>query len=254
MTGHVHLALEDAIARVTIAHPGKLNAMSRAMWVELRAIFERVHALGECRAVIVAGEAGDFCAGGDISEYPRFRFDEKSLAHFHENEVWGGLRAMLECDVPVVACIAGACMGAGLEIASCCDIRVAGESAKFGAPIARLGFPMAPREAAIVARAVGDATAREILLEAAVLSAAEMKARGFLQRVVADADTQPQAEAAAHRIAALAPQAARLNKQSLRVLADTAAGLDARGAYVYADSPEHREGISAFLDKRKPRF
>jgi enoyl-CoA hydratase/carnithine racemase len=254
MTGHVRLELDGPIARVMLSHPGKLNAMSRAMWLELRAIFERLHAMGECRAIVVAGEGGDFCAGGDISEYPRFRFDEKSLAHFHENDVWGGLRAMLDCDVPIVAAIEGACMGAGLEVASCCDIRIAGESAKFGAPIAKLGFPMALREAAVVTRAVGDATAREILLEAAVLPASEMKARGFLQRVVGDAEVAAQAGASAQRIASFAPQAARLNKQSLRALGIAVSELDASGAYAYADSPEHREGIAAFIAKRKPSF
>jgi enoyl-CoA hydratase/carnithine racemase len=254
MSGHVQLSLEGPIARVTLSHPGKLNAMSRAMWVELGAIFGRVHAMGEVRCAVVAGEGGDFCAGGDISEYPHFRFDEKALAHFHENEVWGGLRAMLECDVPIVAAIEGACIGGGLEIASCCDIRIAGESAKFGAPIAKLGFPMAPREAAIVRAAIGDATARELLLEATALPASEMKARGFLQRVVADADVIASAQESARRIASLSPQAARLNKQSLRTLNLAASGLDVSGAYSYADSDEHREGVTAFIEKRKPRF
>jgi enoyl-CoA hydratase/carnithine racemase len=254
MSGHVQLSLEGPIARVTLSHPGKLNAMSRAMWVELGAIFGRVHAMSEVRCAVVAGEGGDFCAGGDISEYPHFRFDEKALAHFHENEVWGGLRAMLECDVPIVAAIEGACIGGGLEIASCCDIRIAGESAKFGAPIAKLGFPMAPREAAIVRVAIGDATARELLLEATALPASEMKARGFLQRVVADADVIASAQESARRIASLSPQAARLNKQSLRTLNLAASGLDVSGAYSYADSDEHREGVTAFIEKRKPRF
>jgi enoyl-CoA hydratase/carnithine racemase len=254
MTGHVDLALDGSIARVTLSHPGKLNAMSRAMWVELGAIFQRVHSMGEVRCVVVAGDGGDFCAGGDISEYPHFRFDEKALAHFHENEVWGGLRSMLECDVPIVAAIGGACIGGGLEIASCCDIRIAGESAKFGAPIAKLGFPMAPREAAIVATAIGDATARELLLEASTLAATEMKARGFLQRVVPDADVIAAAQDSAQKIASFSPQAARLNKQSLRALNIAASGLDVNGAYSYADSHEHREGVTAFLEKRKPSF
>jgi enoyl-CoA hydratase/carnithine racemase len=254
MSGHVNLTLDGPVARVTLSHPGKLNAMSRAMWIELAGIFGRVHAMGECRAVIVAGEGGDFCAGGDISEYPHFRFDEKALAHFHENEVWAGLRAMLECDVPILAAIEGACIGGGLEIASCCDIRVAGESAKFGAPIAKLGFPMAPREAAVVAAAIGDATARGLLLEATSLGAAEMKARGFLQRVVGDTNVIASAQESAQRIAALSPQAARLNKQSLRALNLAASGVDVRDAYSYADSHEHREGVTAFLEKRKPRF
>lgn len=254
MTGQVRIAIDGPVARVELSHPGKLNAMSRAMWIELRGIFERIHALGECRCVVLAGEGGDFCAGGDISEYPHFRFDEKSLAHFHDNEVWGGLAAMLECDVPIVARLEGACMGAGLEMASCCDIRIAGESAKFGAPIARLGFPMALREAAVVARAVGDATAREILLEAAVLGAAEMKSRGFLQGVAPDDEVAARAEERAQRIASLAPQAARLNKQSLRALAAQVSQLEPPGSYAWAGSAEHREGVAAFLEKRKPRF
>lgn len=248
MTGTVRVDLHDGIAAVTLAHPAKLNAMSRAMWRQLREAFATLHA-GSARCVLLRGEGGAFCAGGDISEYPGFRFQEASLRAFHEDEVWGGLQAMLDCDVPIVAQIDGACMGAGMEIASTCDIRIAGQSARFGAPIARLGFPMAPREAQLVARAAGELTAREMLLEAAALDAAEMKRRGFLNRVVPDADVAAQALASARRIAALAPQAARLNKQLLRNLAGPHGG-----AYAYADSPEHREGIRAFLEKRQPAF
>lgn len=248
MTGTVRVDIHDGIAAVTLAHPGKLNAMSRAMWRELRDAFIALHN-GSARCVLLRGEGGAFCAGGDISEYPGFRFDEAALRSFHEDDVWGGLKAVLHCDVPVVAQIDGACMGAGMEIASACDIRIAGESARFGAPIARLGFPMAPHEAQLVARAAGELTAREMLLEAAALSAAEMKQRGFLNRVVPDADVAAQALASARRIAALSPQAARLNKQVLRNL-----GAHHDAAYGYADSPEHREGISAFLEKRQPAF
>lgn len=251
MTGTVRVDIHDGIAAVTLAHPGKLNAMSRAMWRELRDVFMQLQA-GDARCVIVRGEGGAFCAGGDISEYPGFRFEEASLRAFHEGDVWGGLSAMLDCDVPVVAQIDGACMGAGMEIASACDIRIAGESARFGAPIARLGFPMAPCEAQLVARAAGELTAREMLLEAAALGAADMKQRGFLNRVVPDADVAAQALHSARRIAMLAPQAARLNKQTLRALGVPGASHDA--AYRYADTAEHREGISAFLEKRQPAF
>ena len=251
MTGQVRVDIHDGIAAVTLAHPGKLNAMSRAMWRELRAIFIDLHK-GDARCVILRGEGGAFCAGGDISEYPAFRFEDASLRAFHEEDVWGGLQAVQDCDVPVIAQIEGACMGAGVEIASACDIRIAGESARFGAPIARLGFPMAPREAQLVVRAAGELTAREMLLEAAALGAAEMKQRGFLNRVVADADVAAQALHSARRIAALAPQAARLNKQMLRKLSAGHGHND--DAYRYADSPEHREGINAFLQKRQPAF
>jgi enoyl-CoA hydratase/carnithine racemase len=251
MAGQVLFEREGGLGVVTLSNPPKLGAMSRAMWRELKSVFEAACASVELRCILVRGEGGAFCAGGDIAEYPGFRFDSRTLADFHERDVWGGLAAMLDCDIPLVAQIEGACMGAGMEIASCCDIRVAGGSATFGAPIARLGFPMAPREAQLVAREAGLATAREMLLQAAVLDAAEMKSRGFLHAVVADAHVTQEARARAGRIAALAPQAARLNKRTLRALA--AGGQPAR-PYDYAPGEEHREGIAAFLEKRNPAF
>lgn len=257
------------VARVTLRHEGRLNAMSRAMWRQLRTVFQDIQRSDGVRCVLIEGAGEAFCAGGDISEYPAFRFDPAQLRDFHESDVWGGLAAMLDCDVPIVARIAGACMGAGVEIASCCDIRIAAAGARFGAPIAKLGFPMAPREAALVAGAVGDVTARQMLLEATTFSAAEMAQRGFLSRVVDTEQLEAQALGTALRIAALAPGAARLNKQTLRAIrksvplapdqqAQAASDLLANNAladpYAYADSAEHREGINAFLAKRAPVF
>ena len=257
MSGSIHLAMADGVARVAVSHPGKLNAMSRAMWRELRAVFGQIQQDASLRCVVVHGP-DHFCAGGDISEYASFRFEETSLRDFHENDVWGGLQAMLECDVPLIAQIEGNCMGAGLEIASCCDIRIASDTAGFGAPIAKLGFPMAPREAALVARAVGELTAREMLLSAAVLDAARMQQRGFLNQVVVASALDAAVNAFVQRISSLAPRAARLNKQTFRALAPvqiecTAIDLIAN-AYRYANSAEHREGILAFTEKRMPQF
>jgi enoyl-CoA hydratase len=268
MSGEVLMAAgEQGVVHVTLRHAGRLNAMSRAMWRQLRAVFEDIQGRGTAvRCVLVAGEGDAFCAGGDISEYPGFRFDAAALRDFHENDVWGGLSAMLECDAPVVAQISGACMGAGVEIASCCDIRIAGSSARFGAPIAKLGFPMAPREAQLVAAAVGDAVARQMLLEAATFSATDMQARGFLSRLVPDDAVAAEALASALRVAALAPEAARMNKQTFRALKQRQAqhsfapdaiknvANDVSDPYGYASSAEHREGIAAFLEKRQPLF
>jgi len=258
MSGAVLLEVKGSLAFVTLSHPGKLNAMSRAMWRELRAVFERLQQAADVRCVMVRGEVGHFCAGGDISEYAGFRFEEAALRDFHERDVWGGLQAMLDCDIPMVAMIEGNCMGAGMEIASCCDIRIASDTAKFGAPIAKLGFPMAPREAALVVRAAGELTAREMLLSAAVLGAAEMKRRGFLNQVLPDSEAGAAALACVERSATLAPGAARLNKQALRALAEAGSAqavIDlAASAYHYAASPEHREGVTAFTEKRQPRF
>ena len=256
MAGQILCTEQGAVAQVTLSHTGKFNAMSRSMWRDLKTLFDGLACRSDLRCIVIRGEDGHFCAGGDIAEYPSFRFDEAGLTHFHEVEVWGGLNAILRCDIPVIAAIEGNCMGAGVEIASCCDIRVAGVSARFGAPIARLGFPMAPREARLVADAVGLTTARDMLLEAAVLNAELMLQRGFLSRVVDDGLVVSEALTSASRLALLAPQAARLNKQTLRALTHGAADMEAlvASAYTYADSAEHREGIGAFLAKRKPEF
>jgi enoyl-CoA hydratase len=255
--------------------------MTRTMWRELRAAAvslehsennscSRSISLRQSpvRCVIMQGEAGHFCAGGDISEYPEFRFQEASLRAFHEDEVAPALHALLALDMPLIAQIEGNCMGGGLEIAACCDIRIAGQGAVFGAPIARLGMPMAPQELAIVLRAAGDATVREMLLEARSFSAQQMQERGFVHRVVADDAVASEAQATAKRICKLSPQAARLNKQALRQLCKlnnpvaqwniAGAAIDnvvtADNPYAYASSAEHQEGITAFLEKRSAQF
>ena len=266
MRGMIQFEQQAGVAQVTISHSARFNAMSCAMWRELCSVFESIQRSTDVRCVVISGENGNFCAGGDISEYASFRFEEDTLRNFHENEVWGGLQAMLDCDVPIVAHIEGNCMGAGVEMASCCDIRLSSVSAQFGAPIAKLGFPMAPREAALVAREVGSVTARQMLLEAAIFSAQAMKDAGFLSRVVSDELLAAEVQTTARRMAQLAPQAARLNKQTLRALNSPVAPVQyaqaaintiafkAPDPYAYADSAEHREGIGAFLEKRKPVF
>ena len=258
MTASIGLRTQGPLAFVTLANSGRLNAMTRAMWRELREVFERLAQLPALRCVVVGGEGGAFCAGVDISEYPSVRFEVEQLRAFHEDEVWAALAAMLACELPLVACIEGACMGAGLEIASCCDIRLAGASAKFGAPIARLGFPMAPREAALVQGAIGDVLARDMLLAAGVHEAERLRDAGFLLRVLPDAELQAEVLAHANRIATLAPAAARRNKATFAALrqADAQAAVAPllASAYDYADTAEHREGIAAFLGKRPPVF
>lgn len=255
MSGTIELQRDGALAFLTLSHAGRLNAMSRHMWRDLREAALGLQRDPALRCVVVRGAGGAFCAGGDISEYPDFRFERERLRAFHEDEVWGALAALLAIEAPLVAQIEGACLGAGLEIASCCDIRLAGASAKFGAPIAKLGFPMAPREAALVAAAVGDTLARDMLLAAGMHGAARLLAAGFLLDVRPDAEVADAALAHAARVAVLAPQAARLNKRTLAALraAELAPALLA-AAYDYAEAHEHREGISAFLAKRAPVF
>jgi enoyl-CoA hydratase/carnithine racemase len=251
MDAGIVVAQNGPVTTVTLNSPDKLNAMSRAMWRDLKAAFEAIQVAPDTRCVLVRGAGPHFCAGGDIAEYPDFRFDPIALRHFHEEEVWGALSAMLACDVPIVAQIQGVCMGAGVEIASACDLRLASDTSTFGAPIARLGFPMAAREAALVSAAVGAMTARAMLLTAEVFPAAHMAAHGFLTHVLPSPELEAACQTLARRITGLAPQAARLNKQTLRALQS---GTEVANPYGYASSPEHREGITAFLAKRKPQF
>jgi enoyl-CoA hydratase len=281
----IDLRTDGAVATITLRNAARRNAMTRAMWRELHSVAESLHSFKKSsesdsclrtnslgyspiRCIIVQGEAGHFCAGGDISEYPEFRFNEASLRAFHEDEVAPALHALLACDVPLIAQIEGNCMGGGLEIAACCDIRIAGQGATFGAPIAKLGMPMAAQELAIVLRAAGEATVREMLLEARTFNAEQMHQRGFVQRLVADDAVAAEVQATAQRMCALSPQAARLNKQALRqfympnqavaqlkiaqAATDTIASEN--NPYAYADSAEHVEGITAFLQKRSPQF
>ncbi|HEX5687048.1 MAG TPA: enoyl-CoA hydratase-related protein [Ideonella sp.] len=261
MAGHVVLLTADGhgIARLQFSHPGKLNALSVQMWRDLRALVEELNALPAAqgpRVIIVQGDGGSFVAGADIEEFPDFRFDTDTLAHYHEEVVAPALNALLDCERPLVAQIEGACVGGGLEIAACCDIRLCGESSRFGVPIAKLGFPMAPLEIEIVARVIGETCLRELLLEARVLNATEAHQRGLVTRVVPDAQVAAEARRSAEAMAVLSPQALRLNKRALRQFGRAhGSSADERAPhYAYAPSAEHREGLAAFNEKRPARF
>ena len=259
MPGSVAVSHSTGVTRVTLHNAGKLNAIDIAMWHELRRVFTDLQALPADQApavVVVCGADGHFAAGGDIAEFAGFRFDEARLRHFHEEIVAPALQAMLDCDVPIYAQIDGICMGGGLEIAACCDVRICGEASRFGAPIAKLGFPMAHTEVALLRQVFSEAVLREMLLEARLYDAPAAWRCGLVHEVVVDEAVAAQVSARCERIAAtLSPQAARLNKRTLRQLAAGGLTPDQRDAhFAYADSTEHREGVTAFIDKRAPRF
>lgn len=255
MTGRIDFQRDPhhgGIGVLTLAHPGKLNAISVEMWHRLRELASSFDAMSpSLGAVIVRGDGGNFAAGADIEEFPAFRFDVDRLRHYHEQVIAPALHALLATDVPLVAQIEGVCVGGGLEIACCCDLRVAAPTARFGAPIAKLGFPMAPDELAVVARATGRLSAAELLLEATLLGAPTALQRGLLHRLAEDAAAE--AYATASRIAALPHEVARANKRTLRQLdrgGPTPAERDAH--FFYADSETHRSGILAFLARTSP--
>lgn len=257
MKASIGFDIHDQLATITLDNPDKLNAINAAMWSELSAALAEVSASPTIRCLVVrgAGEAA-FAAGGDIEEFRTVRASVDDALHYHDELVARALTAIRDCPVPTVAAIRGPCIGGGLEIAGCCDIRIAGESARFGAPINRLGFSMYPGEMAGLLALVGPAVVLEILLEGRILDAREALQKGLLSRVVEDDRVFDEAAACAARICAGAPLVARWHKQWARRLQDPAplsAG-EKRAAFAFLDTEDYREGLQAFLDKRRPEF
>ncbi|MDD3676311.1 MAG: enoyl-CoA hydratase-related protein [Thauera propionica] len=257
MESKISFDLADGIATVTLHNPGKLNAVNAAMWRGLSSALKRVADTPEVRCVILRGAGDDaFAAGGDIEEFLTVRATVDDALHYHEELVANALDAIRNCAVPTVAAIRGACIGGGLEIAGCCDIRIAGESSRFGAPINRLGFSMYPGEMAGLLALVGPAVVLEILLEGRILTAREALQKGLLSRVVDDEKVFDEAATCAARIYAGAPLVARWHKQWVRRLMTGAPLTDTekRQAFDFLATEDYREGLDAFLNKRAPRF
>jgi enoyl-CoA hydratase/carnithine racemase len=256
MSDTILVSRDGPVATVVLNNPDKLNALNRAAWVRLNDVMGELSAADDVRCIVVRG-AGDkaFASGADISEFPAERANA-AQARVYGGATAGALGAVLGCRHPTVAMILGVCTGGGLEIACACDLRISGESGRFGAPINRLGHAMAYPEMEVVRRVAGDAVVLELLLEGCILGAREAAAKGLLTRVVADEAVEEEAYAAARRIAEGAPLAARCNKRFVRRLGEpeplTAAETDE--SYALCDSEDYREGLRAFLAKEKPSF
>ncbi len=245
----------DGIATVTLSHPGKLNAIDTAMWRRLRVVFEGLTQDTSLRCVIVRGADGNFAAGADVEEFPAVRATVEQGIAYHEDLIAPALQAIAECLHPTVAAIDGVCVGGGLEIACSCDIRIAQHGSRFGIPINRLGFPLAPRELQGLLQLVGKARTLEILLEGRVFDAEEAQAKGLLHRIAADVHSA--AHESAVRIAQGAPLAARANKAMVRRLMPPVAPLnehELNAGYAFLESRDYREGVESFLAKRPPVF
>ena len=244
------------IATVTLNNPDKLNALGLASWKCLGRILRELDADKALRCVVIRG-AGDkaFAAGADISEFEKTRNNAKAGRKYGE-QIEKTMEAIALCRHPIVAMIHGACVGGGLETASQCDLRICGTSSRFGIPIAKLGLVVGYGEMKGLLDLVGRVATMEILLEGRILNAAEAKDMGLVNRVVADDKVEEEAMAAARRIAAGAPLVARWHKKFAQRLADPRALTLAERDEAYAcfDTEDYREGVRAFLAKRKPEF
>lgn len=255
MAGDILLERDGGLATVTLFNPGKLNAIDAAMWRRLAAVMAELDGDDGLRAVIVRGDGAAFAAGGDLDEFRTERANADKALAYHE-AVGLALAAVEACRHPTVALILGPCVGGGLEIACACDLRIAGDSARFGAPINKLGFSMYPGELAGLLKLAGPAVAKEILLEGRLLTAREGYEKGLLTRVLPDKDVEAEALATARRIAAGAPLTARAHKYWIARLQDGRPLTEAekRASFDFLGSADYTEGLAAFAEKRKPDF
>ena len=252
----VLVARDGTIATVTLNNPAKLNALNQPMWERLGAAMRELSADDELRCVVLRG-AGDqaFAAGADISEFAAARADAQQAKVYGEL-IHETMQAVARCRHPVIAMISGACIGGGLEIAAMCDLRICGQSSRFGVPIKNLGLTMGYGELQGVLALVGRAVALEILLEGRVFDAAEALHKRLVNRVVADADVEREGYALAARIAAGAPLVARWHKQFIERLTvvPQIPRSEWDAGYACFDTADYRTGVAAFLAKRKPQF
>jgi len=247
---------DGGIATVVLNRPHKLNALTKPMWQRLGGVMRELSDDEALRCIVLRG-AGEksFAPGNDISEFENERSNVEQARAYGEVH-HRALSALYECRHPVVAMIHGICVGGGLEIAALCDLRICGESSRFGIPIKNLGLTLGPREMQGLLRLAGRAATLEILLEGRVFGAAEAKDKGLVTRVVADERVEEEAYACARRIAAGAPLVARWHKQFLRRLEDPAPLTRAEEDEAYAcyGTRDFQIGYRAFLAKEKPAF
>ena len=257
-TDGITVGRDGGIATVVLDRPHKLNALTKAMWAALGNAVRALSADDAVRCIVLRG-AGEkaFSPGNDISEFATERANKaQAIAYGHAMHTTA--LALAECRHPIVAQIHGICVGGGLEIAALADLRICGESSRFGAPIKNLGLVMAYAEMAPLIELVGKAVTLELLLEGRIMDAREALAKGLVTRVVSDSDVAAEARATAQRIADGAPLVARWHKQFVRRLmsapAQALAVAERDQAFDCFDTEDFRIGYAAFLAKNKPAF
>ena len=256
MSERVRAARDGSIAVVTLDYPDRLNVLDLAGW---EALAETVRAAGEdsdVRCIVIRGTGSQaFSAGSDISVFPLQRLEPDDVRTYSA-VIEAALTAIADCPVPTVAMIEGVCVGGGVEIAGCCDLRVCGVSSRFGAPINQLGLTMSHAELRPLVRAVGPNAVLEILLEGEIFGADRAQQIGLVSRVVPDAQVEAEAMNTARRIAAGAPLVNRWHKKFIRRLADSTplSAAEIAEAYAAFDTEDYRTGVRAFLEKVDPEF
>ncbi len=246
-----------AVGIITINRPKALNALSRATVAELAAAIEELNADDTVRTIILTG-AGEkaFVAGADISEFNSLRSAEEAVEYARAGQAV--LNRIERLPKPVIAAINGYALGGGCELAMACDIRIAADTARLGQPEINLGIIPGYGGTQRLTRLVGKGMAKLLVLGGDPIPAQEAQRIGLVDIVVPAAELMDRAMELAEKLAAKAPVALRLCKQAINEGAEgtLATGLDHEAALfgVVFDTEDRVEGVSAFLEKRKPTW
>jgi len=243
---------------LTFNRPESRNAMTFAMYDRLGEIAREANQDDSLRCLVLTG-AGDkaFVAGTDISQFKSFKTEADAIEY--EERMEREIGALGRVRVPTIAAIRGACTGGGFAIAGSCDLRIGAPSARLGIPIARtLGNCLSMASLNLLVELMGPARAKEMLFTARLIEAPEAKAIGLLNEVVESEEALlPRAQALSEQIAGNAPLTIRAVKEGVRRILETRRLDPEEGRDLIVAcylSEDFREGMSAFLEKRKPRW
>jgi enoyl-CoA hydratase len=244
---------EEPIAVVLLNRPRQLNALSDELMDALVSELQQLDRNDAIRCIVLGGSERAFAAGADIAELAATSAIE--LYYARRIERWDTIRGLW---TPLVAAVSGYCLGGGCELAMACDLIVASETARFGQPETSLGIIPGAGGTQRLTRAVGKATAMDVILSGRFLSAGEALAAGLVARVVAREAWLDEAKAVAREIASKGPVATRLAKEAIDRAYESALqlGLDyeRRALNLAFASEDAKEGLKAFIEKRKPEF
>lgn len=256
MTDRLQVRKDGATGWIVFNNPERRNAVSVDMWEALPKALAGFEADPEVRLVVLAG-AGDkaFVSGADISQFEKERSGPEAVQRYEE--LAEGAQATLQgFEKPLLAMIRGYCLGAGLNIAAICDLRIAAEDARLGIPAARMGLGYRASSMKNLVDLVGIAYAKEIMLTARQLTAAEARQMGLVHHVVPVAELEAFTRRLCDDISGNAPLTMRAAKRILREVSRADYDVAKCRAWVKEcfDSEDYKEGRKAFMEKRKPVF
>ncbi|MBV8190117.1 MAG: enoyl-CoA hydratase/isomerase family protein [Alphaproteobacteria bacterium] len=249
---------DGAVGHVVFNNPAKRNAVSLDMWDGFVGILQDFAKDPEIRCVVVSGAGGKaFVSGADISKFESERANAEAQVRYDAISKQG-YESLYEFPKPTIAKITGYCIGGGMNLAACCDLRYCSDGARFGVPAARLGLGYGFMRIERLSRIVGLPRAMEFLFTARQYTAQEAYAMGLVQGVAPEADLDAMVAGITGAIAENAPLTIALAKAAAREIAKPESQQDhsrlAKMAEACFDSDDYKEGRRAFMEKRKPAF